>query len=183
MVGEHRSKASSSTAIIAGAISTTVSSGRSCAGGSAKTADLSLSDATAQPVIDAWFRRTRANCRRDDAGPGWGWHVETALHALRMIVGGVSEAHSELQIVIGHVGEPLPFMLQRVDVMTPVPYAPLSPPIAFFYLRLFFQNETFQWVTGDSNKKNPPVSGSALTVSQLLRSLILHAHFRLPDAR
>jgi hypothetical protein len=30
--------------------------------------------------------------------------------------------------MVGHMGETLPFMLQRVEVMTPVPYAPLSPP-------------------------------------------------------
>ena len=37
--------------------------------------------------------------------------------------------------------------------------------IAFFYLRLFFPIETFQWVIADSNKKIwPPVSGLAQNV-------------------
>ena len=45
----------------------------------------------------------------------WGWHAETALHVLRMVLGGVFDRHPQLQLVIGHMGEMLPFMLQRVD--------------------------------------------------------------------
>jgi hypothetical protein len=67
------------------------------------------------------------------AGAGWGWHIETALHVLRMIVGGVFDAHPELQIVVGHMGETLPFMLQRVDVMAPA-MTKLKKPISA-YLR------------------------------------------------
>ena len=67
-----------------------------------------------QPVIDAWFGGLEPMVGEMMAGPGWGWHIETALHVLRMVVGGVFDAHPELQIVIGHMGETLPFMLQRV---------------------------------------------------------------------
>jgi predicted TIM-barrel fold metal-dependent hydrolase len=45
----------------------------------------------------------------------WGWHAETALHVLRMILGGVFERHPQLRLVIGHMGEMLPFMLARID--------------------------------------------------------------------
>jgi uncharacterized protein len=45
----------------------------------------------------------------------WGWHSETALHVLRMVLGGVFDRHPRLQLVIGHMGEMLPFMLQRID--------------------------------------------------------------------
>ncbi len=72
-----------------------------------------------QPVIDAWYGGLKPMVSEMMAGAGWGWHVETALHALRMILGGVFDAHSDLQIVVGHMGETLPFMLQRVDVMPP----------------------------------------------------------------
>ena len=51
------------------------------------------------------------------AGPGWGWHIETAVHVIRMILGGVFDRYPKLQIVIGHLGEGLPFMFQRLDVM------------------------------------------------------------------
>ena len=45
----------------------------------------------------------------------WGWHSETALHVLRMVLGGVFDRHPGLRVVIGHMGEMLPFMLQRID--------------------------------------------------------------------
>lgn len=45
----------------------------------------------------------------------WGWHAETALHVLRMVLGGVFDRHPRLELVIGHMGEMLPFMLERID--------------------------------------------------------------------
>ena len=45
----------------------------------------------------------------------FGWHAETGIHVLRMVLGGVFDRHPELSLVIGHMGEMLPFMLQRVD--------------------------------------------------------------------
>jgi predicted TIM-barrel fold metal-dependent hydrolase len=45
----------------------------------------------------------------------WGWHAEAGLHVLRMVLGGVFERHPDLQLVIGHTGEMLPFMLARID--------------------------------------------------------------------
>ena len=86
-----------------------------------------------QPVIDAWFGGLEPMVGEMMAGAGWGWHIETALHVLRMIVGGVFDAHPELQIVVGHMGETLPFMLQRVDVMAPA-MTRLKKPISA-YLR------------------------------------------------
>jgi predicted TIM-barrel fold metal-dependent hydrolase len=41
------------------------------------------------------------------ADPGWGWHIETAVHIIRMILGGVFDQYPKLQIVIGHLGEPV----------------------------------------------------------------------------
>jgi predicted TIM-barrel fold metal-dependent hydrolase len=46
---------------------------------------------------------------------GWGWHIETAVHVIRLILGGVFDRFPTLQIVIGHLGEGLPFMLPRLD--------------------------------------------------------------------
>ncbi len=45
----------------------------------------------------------------------FGWHAETGLHVLRMVMSGVFDRHPDLQVVIGHMGEMLPFMLARVD--------------------------------------------------------------------
>jgi uncharacterized protein len=44
---------------------------------------------------------------------GWGWHVDTGLHALRLIAGGVLDEYPGLQLIVGHMGEALPFFLAR----------------------------------------------------------------------
>jgi predicted TIM-barrel fold metal-dependent hydrolase len=49
------------------------------------------------------------------ATAGWGWHAETAVHVLRMVLAGTFDRHPGLKIVIGHMGEGLPVMLARCD--------------------------------------------------------------------
>jgi predicted TIM-barrel fold metal-dependent hydrolase len=49
------------------------------------------------------------------AAPAWGWHIETGLHAVRLILAGVFDRFPALQIIIGHMGEAVPFMLTRID--------------------------------------------------------------------
>ncbi len=48
---------------------------------------------------------------------GWGWHSETAIHILRLIVSGVLDRLPKLQIIIGHMGEMLPFALARSNAV------------------------------------------------------------------
>jgi predicted TIM-barrel fold metal-dependent hydrolase len=45
----------------------------------------------------------------------WGWHVETGLHALRLVLAGVFDRFPALQVIIGHMGEVVPFMLARAN--------------------------------------------------------------------
>jgi len=67
------------------------------------------------------------------SGPGWGWHIETAIHLIRVILGGTFDRYPRLQILIGHMGEALPFMLPRLDTMN-VSVTKLNRPISA-YLR------------------------------------------------
>ena len=46
---------------------------------------------------------------------GWGWHVDTGLHALRLMATGVLDEYPGLQIILGHMGEALPFFLARTS--------------------------------------------------------------------
>jgi 5-carboxyvanillate decarboxylase len=46
---------------------------------------------------------------------GWGFAVETSLHAMRLIMGGVFDQFPDLTIILGHMGEGIPFYLQRID--------------------------------------------------------------------
>ena len=46
---------------------------------------------------------------------GWGWHSETAIHVLRLVLSGALDRHPGLKLIIGHMGEGLPAMLARCD--------------------------------------------------------------------
>lgn len=45
----------------------------------------------------------------------WGFAAETGTHVLRLIYSGVFDKFPQLQIIIGHLGEMLPFAAYRVD--------------------------------------------------------------------
>ena len=50
-------------------------------------------------------------------GALFGFGVETGLHLLRLITSGVFDRFPKLQVVVGHLGEALPFWLFRIDFM------------------------------------------------------------------
>lgn len=45
----------------------------------------------------------------------WGFHIETAEHVLRMIISGLFDKVPNLKIIIGHLGEMIPFWCWRID--------------------------------------------------------------------
>ncbi|RDW92686.1 amidohydrolase family protein [Aspergillus mulundensis] len=51
-------------------------------------------------------------------GPGWGWHPDVGLHVLKLFAAGVFDRFPQLKIIIGHMGEMLPFMLERASDMS-----------------------------------------------------------------
>jgi predicted TIM-barrel fold metal-dependent hydrolase len=46
---------------------------------------------------------------------GWGFTIEMATAGVRLVLSGVFEKHPNLKIVLGHLGEGLPFLLWRID--------------------------------------------------------------------
>jgi predicted TIM-barrel fold metal-dependent hydrolase len=48
-------------------------------------------------------------------GPTWAFGQETAVHALRLMASGLFDAHPRIQIILGHMGEGLPYGIWRVD--------------------------------------------------------------------
>jgi 2,3-dihydroxybenzoate decarboxylase len=59
---------------------------------------------------------------------GWGYTVEAATQAIRLILSGVFDAHPNLKIILGHLGEGLPFLLWRIDSALA---RPGQKPVAF----------------------------------------------------
>lgn len=48
-------------------------------------------------------------------GATWEWTCDTATHALRLVFGGVFDRFPNVRVILGHMGETLPFSLWRLD--------------------------------------------------------------------
>jgi 2,3-dihydroxybenzoate decarboxylase len=68
---------------------------------------LHAADAAALPASQAGRPELR--------GPTWSWTAETATHALRIVFGGVFDRFPDVRVILGHMGETLPFFLWRLD--------------------------------------------------------------------
>ena len=70
-----------------------------------------------KPVMDAYFSGLPGQLGFFLSTAGWGWHVETGLHCLRLIVSGVFDRFPKLKMIIGHMGENLPFSIARAEAV------------------------------------------------------------------
>lgn len=67
-------------------------------------------------------------------GSPWGFAEETALHALRLIGSGLFDVHPRLQIILGHLGERIPYDLWRLDHrLTKVPGLKLARSMGDYF--------------------------------------------------
>jgi len=62
-----------------------------------------------QAIMDIYYKDYPALAQ------SWGWMVETGTHLLRLMSGGVFDRYPNLKIVIGHMGELIPFGLDRIN--------------------------------------------------------------------
>ena len=78
-------------------------------------------------------------------GPGYGWHQEVALQCLRLIVSGTFDRFPGLQIVVGHMGEGLPFWYWRVgDDLDRIARKTLDKPVQrYFHDNLWITTSAF----------------------------------------
>ncbi|MEO8135322.1 MAG: amidohydrolase family protein [Betaproteobacteria bacterium] len=81
------------------------------------------------------------------ATAAWGFTVEAGTQAIRMVLSGVFEAHPGLKIVLGHLGESVPFSAWRIDMGL---RRPGSPSSAF---RDVFRDRF--WITTSGNFSTP----------------------------
>src|SRR6266567_2283349 len=70
-------------------------------------------------------------------GPTWTFAAETSVHALRLIGSGLFDECPRLQIILGHLGEGLPYYLWRIDnrnnwMKAPHKYAARKPVADYF---------------------------------------------------
>jgi len=88
-------------------------------------------------VQDAYFSGLPGDTGLVLSIAGWGWHAETGLHSLRLIVSGLFDRFPELQVVIGHMGEGVPYALARSSPLLTAVSRHLKLSVAEYFLRNF----------------------------------------------
>ena len=63
----------------------------------------------------------------------WGWHNESGIQVVRMLLAGAFDRHPGLQVISGHWGEMVPFFLQRLEDSIPQEASGLRRPIVQTY--------------------------------------------------
>lgn len=66
-------------------------------------------------VFDAYFTGLPGNSGMILATGAFGWHAEVGIHVMRLAFAQTFEKHPGLNVLVGHMGEMLPFMLDRAD--------------------------------------------------------------------
>jgi predicted TIM-barrel fold metal-dependent hydrolase len=97
-------------------------------------------------VVDAYYRDYL------EQFPGlltaaWGFTVETATQGIRLVLSGVFDTYPRLKIILGHLGESLPFSLWRID-MTLARQGNLATPFRDTFREHF-------WITTSGNFSTP----------------------------
>lgn len=92
-----------------------------------------------QSVIHTYYTGNFSSQVADSlSSSAWGWHIETAVNVLRLILSGALDKYPKLQIIIGHMGEALPFMLQRLDRGLPKEMTKLDRTISSYLRENFY---------------------------------------------
>lgn len=94
-------------------------------------------------------------------GPTWAFGQETAVHSLRLMASGLFDQHANLKIVLGHMGEGLPYSMWRVDNRNGWVKEPPRYP-AKKKLGEYFQNNF--WLTTSGNFRTQTLIDAILEI-------------------
>ena len=86
----------------------------------------------------------------------WGFTVETATQGIRLVLSGVFDAYPEVKIILGHLGESLPFSLWRIDQALS---RPGNRDTSFSFRDYFCRHF---WITTSGNFSNPALLCSVM---------------------
>ena len=91
-----------------------------------------------QPVIDAYYKGCSPGVSALLSIAGAGWHIDTGIHCLRLILGGVFDRFPRLQLIVGHHFEALSWMAWRADYVFPVSESGLERTIKEYFRENFY---------------------------------------------
>ncbi|PNZ70083.1 amidohydrolase [Staphylococcus croceilyticus] len=67
---------------------------------------------------------------------GYGWHVDVGIHAIHLVLAGILDRYPNLNLIIGHWGEFVPFFLERMDNILFADH--LKHPISYYFKNNFY---------------------------------------------
>jgi uncharacterized protein len=73
-----------------------------------------------KPVVDAYYSGFAPEVSAFLSIAGLGWHIDTGIHSVRLILGGVFDRFPALQVIVGHHLEALSYMAWRTDYSFPL---------------------------------------------------------------
>jgi hypothetical protein len=91
-----------------------------------------------QPVIDAYYSGFAPAVSAMLSIAGVGWHIDTGIHCIRLILGGVFDQFPRLQIIVGHQFEALSWMAWRTDYSFPPNESGLKRTIKEYFRENFY---------------------------------------------
>ncbi|HUJ75254.1 MAG TPA: amidohydrolase family protein, partial [bacterium] len=63
-----------------------------------------------RPILDTYFKDYP-----ELAGAAWGWGIDMGTHVLRLMCSGLFDAHPKAKVIVGHMGELIPFHIRRIN--------------------------------------------------------------------
>ncbi len=102
------------------------------------------------------------------AGAPFGFGLETALCMMRLIYSGVFDAFPTLKIILGHLGEGLPFVLKRIDWAYVRPFDPSARPNLARKPGQYVRDNVFVTTSGNYYKPAFTCTYEALGIDRIL---------------
>jgi hypothetical protein len=102
------------------------------------------------------------------AGAAFGFGLETALCMMRLIYSGVFDRYPNLKIILGHLGEGLPFLLRRIDWAYIRPFHPRARPHLAKKPSEYFKSNVFATTSGNYFKPAFMCTYEAMGIDKIL---------------
>jgi predicted TIM-barrel fold metal-dependent hydrolase len=91
-----------------------------------------------QPVIETYYQGFAPAVSGKLAVAGLGWHIDTGIHCLRLVLGGVFDRFPALQVIVGHHFEALSWMAWRTDYAFPTAESGLKRTVKEYLRENFY---------------------------------------------
>jgi predicted TIM-barrel fold metal-dependent hydrolase len=103
------------------------------------------------------------------SGAPFGFGIETAMSMMRLVLSGIFDKYPNLKIILGHLGEALPFLLARMDYPYVIPWFDKTtiPPLEKKPSE-YFRNNVFVTTSGNYYKPAFMCTREALGIERIL---------------